>query len=176
MKIGVFCSSSDTLDALYFAEAERLGKWIGENGHTLVYGGSRCGLMEAIARSVRQTGSFNVIGVVPKILIDRQMVSEQVGIKIPTENLTDRKAWMMKLSDVFIALPGSVGTLDEAFTVIGEASIGNSTKRIIFWNINGFWDSLFHMLDDLKTKGVVNKPLDGFIAKADTLDELIAML
>ncbi len=172
MKIGVFCSSSDKLPEEYYNEARRLGQWIGANGHTLVYGGSRCGLMEAVARGVRETGSLNVIGVVPKILIDRDMVSEQVGIKIPTENLTDRKAWMMKLSDVFVAMPGSVGTLDEAFSVIGEASIGISVKQVIFWNVNGFWDSLFAMLDGMKQTGVVNKPLDKFMTNVSTFEEL----
>ena len=172
MKIGVFCSSSDNLPATYYQAAEQLGRWIGENGHTLVYGGARCGLMESVATAVRNTGSINVIGVVPKILIDRNMVSQQVGIKIPTENLTDRKTWMMKISDIFVALPGSVGTLDEAFTVIGEASIGNSDKRVIFWNINGFWDSLFVMLDSIQQSGAVNKPLDRFMIKVDTFDQL----
>lgn len=172
MKIGVFCSSSDKLSSSFYDAAKQLGRWIGENGHTLVYGGARCGLMESVATAVRQTGSINVIGVVPKILIDREMVSEQVGIKIPTENLTDRKTWMMKISDIFVALPGGVGTLDEAFTVIGEASIGNSTKRVIFWNIDHFWEPLFSMLDSMGKTGVVNKPLEGFITKVDTLDQL----
>lgn len=176
MKIGVFCSSSDKLPQEYYEQAEQFGQWIGANGHTLVYGGSRCGLMEALARGVRETGSLNVIGVVPKILIDRNMVSEQVGIKIPTENLTDRKAWMMKLSDVFVAMPGSVGTLDEAFSVIGEASIGISTKRVVFWNINGFWNSLFSMLKDMEHTGVVNKPLDKYMSEASTLEELIKQI
>lgn len=172
MKIGVFCSSSDKLPTQYYDAAVQLGRWIGENGHTLVYGGARCGLMESVATAVRHAESINVIGVVPKILIDRDMVSQQIGIKIPTENLTDRKTWMMKISDVFVALPGSVGTLDEAFTVIGEASIGNSTKRVIFWNVDHFWDGLFAMLDSMQQAGAVNKPLDRFMIKVDTFDQL----
>lgn len=172
MKIGVFCSSSDNLPASFYAAAEQLGRWIGENGHTLVYGGAHCGLMESLATAVRNTGSINVIGVVPKILIERDMVSEQVGIKIPTENLTDRKTWMMKISDIFVALPGSVGTLDEAFTVVGEASIGNSTKRVVFWNVDHFWEPLFNMLDSMRQTGVVNKPLERFITRVNTLEQL----
>lgn len=175
-KIGVFCSSSDQMAPIYYQEAERLGHWIGETGKTLVYGGARCGLMEAVAQGVKKAGSINVIGVVPKLLIEKEMVSECVGIRIPTEGLVDRKAWLTKISDIMIALPGSVGTLDEAFSVIGETSIGLSTKKVIFWNINGFWDGLFKMLDEMKAAGVQNKPIDSYLLKANSLDEVIELI
>ena len=64
-KIGVFCSSSNQMAPIYYQEAERLGHWIGETGKTLVYGGCKCGLMEAVAQGVRKAGNINVIGVVP---------------------------------------------------------------------------------------------------------------
>lgn len=172
-KIGVFCASSSNLDPIYYEQAELLGRWIGESGKTLVYGGSKCGLMEAVAQGVRKSGSINVIGVVPKILIDRDLVSECVGIKIPTENLTDRKAWLTKISDIMVVMPGSVGTLDEAFSVMGENSIGLSDKKVIFWNINGFWDDLFVMLDHLRERGVMRRPYDECMMKADTLSDVI---
>ena len=175
-KIGVFCSSSDQMAPSYYEEAERLGHWIGESGKTLVYGGAKCGLMEAVAQGVRKAGSINVIGVVPKVLIERELVSECIGIRIPTEGLQDRKAWLMKLSDIMIALPGSVGTLDEAFSVIGETSIGLSSKKVIFWNINGFWNGLFKMLDEMKATGVQNKPIDDYLLRADSLDEVIELI
>lgn len=175
-KIGVFCSSSDNMASIYYEEASRFGHWIGESGKTLVYGGAKCGLMEAVAKGVRKAGSINVIGVVPKVLIERELVSECIGIRIPTEGLQDRKAWLMKISDIMIALPGSVGTLDEAFSVIGETSIGLGSKKVIFWNINGFWDGLFRMLDDMKATGVQNKPLDDYLLRANTLEDVIELI
>jgi len=175
-KIGVFCASSDHMPPIYYEEAERLGHWIGSSGKTLVYGGSRCGLMEAVAQGVRKAGSINVIGVVPKLLIEKDMVSQCVGIRIPTDGLSDRKMWLNKISDILVALPGSVGTLDEAFTTIGENSIGLSSKKVIFWNINGFWNPLFSMLDAMKEEGVQNKPLDSSLLKADTLEEVIHLI
>ena len=132
--------------------------------------------MEAVAQGVRKAGSINIIGVVPKVLIERELLSDCIGIRIPTEGLHDRKMWLNKVSDILIALPGSVGTLDEAFTVIGEASIGLSTKKVIFWNINGFWNGLFKMLDDMKATGVQNKPLDSYLLKADTLEDVVEII
>lgn len=49
--IGIFCSSSNKLDAIYYEEADRLGRWIGEHGLTLVYGGANCGFMEAMVKA-----------------------------------------------------------------------------------------------------------------------------
>lgn len=54
MKIAVFCSANNNIDPTYFNMAERLGKWIGEHGHTLIYGGGNSGLMECIGKSVHE--------------------------------------------------------------------------------------------------------------------------
>ena len=175
-KIGVFCASSNNLEPVFYSEAGRLGKWIGEHELTLIYGGHNEGLMEAVAQGVKSTGKGIVVGVIPKTLIDKGAVSECVGIRVPTEDLSDRKMWLMKLSDVMIAMPGSVGTLDEAFSAIAQNAIGLSEKKIIFWNINGFWNDLFTLLDGLKAKGVVNKPLEQIVMKADSFEELTEIL
>lgn len=175
-KIGVFCSSSDKLDKVYYDEAGRLGEWIGKSGRTLVYGGSKCGLMEAVAQGVKKAGSINVVGVVPKILMERHMVSDCIGIRVPTENLQDRKAWMNKISDIMIALPGGVGTLDEAFTVLAEATIGLADKKVVFWNINGFWNVLFEMIDRMKSVGVVSSSIDSRMLRADSLEDIITII
>ena len=175
-KIGVFCASSDKLEQVYYDEAGRLGDWIGKSGRTLVYGGSKCGLMEAVAQGVKKSGSINIVGVVPKILMEWDMVSDCIGIRVPTENLQDRKAWMNRISDIMIALPGGVGTLDEAFTVLAEASIGLADKKVVFWNINGFWDGLFEVLDRMKATGVVSGSLDLHMLRADTLEDIITII
>lgn len=45
-KIGIFCSASANIDKMYFDSARQLGKWMGQTGKTLVYGGANLGLME----------------------------------------------------------------------------------------------------------------------------------
>ncbi len=171
-KIGVFCSSSDNLPAHYYTLAAQLGEWMGRNGKTLVYGGCNCGLMEAVAKAVHTSGG-KVFGVVPRILVERGRVSDYIDITFHCEDLTDRKQWLESESDVLIALPGSIGTLDEAFTVMAQCTIGVNDKKVIFWNIDGFWDGLFDMLRGLEDRGVVNKPLSQCMVKVDSLEELI---
>ena len=74
---------------------------------------------------------------------------------IPCADLSDRKQLLMLQSDTFVALPGGIGTLDEVFTVVASATIGYHAKRVVLYNINGFWDSLISLLDDLSGKGMV---------------------
>ena len=49
MNIAVYCGSSSGNNLRFIESARILGKWIGENGHTLVYGGANKGLMGAVA-------------------------------------------------------------------------------------------------------------------------------
>lgn len=154
MKIAVFCSANNNIDPTYFNMAERLGKWIGEHGHTLIYGGGNSGLMECIGKSVHEAGG-RTIGVVPRIMEEGRRMSDYVDVEIPCEDLTDRKAIMMQQADEFCALPGGIGTLDEVFTVAASATIGYHHKRVTLYGVNGFWDSLIALLDDLQQKGMI---------------------
>ena len=73
-------------------------------------------------------------------------------------------------------MPGSVGTLDEVFTVLAANTIGIHSKKVLFWNINGFWDELFQLFWALKKKNVINKPLEDYVLVADTFDEVIRQI
>ena len=73
-KIGIFCSASEVIDPIYFEKTRELGKWMGQNRKTLVYGGANLGLMECVAKSAKENGAF-IMGVVPTKL-------EEQGAKV----------------------------------------------------------------------------------------------
>ena len=175
MNICIFCSANSNIPAEYFERTSELGTWMGANGHTLVFGGCNLGLMECVAKAVHDAKGMTV-GVVPTIVEKGGKVSEYVDVKILCNNLSDRKDLMIERSDVIIALPGGVGTLDEIFTVLAAASIGYHNKRVILYNIGGFWDSLIAMLDDLKTRGVLRAGFEDTVKVAHTLDEIAALI
>ena len=175
MNICIFCSANSNIPTEYFERTSELGTWMGANGHTLVFGGCNLGLMECVAKAVHDAKGMTV-GVVPTIVEKGGKVSEYVDVKILCDNLSDRKDLMIERSDVIIALPGGVGTLDEIFTVLAAASIGYHNKRAILYNIGGFWDSLIAMLDDLKTRGVLRAGFEDTVKVAHTLDEIAALI
>ena len=87
-----------------------------------------------------------------------------------------RKAWLilnrMEKSEVLVALPGGVGTLDEIFHVIAAASIGYHRKKVIFYNEYGFYDELLKALHTLEDKGFARQPFSTYYEVANTLNEL----
>ena len=148
-KIGIFCSASESIDKMYFDSARQIGEWIGQTGKTLIYG-----------------------GVVPTLLEEKNSVSTQPDEIIHTFNLSDRKDVMTEKSDILVALPGGVGTLDEIFHVIAAASIGYHQKKVIFYNEYGFYDELLKALGTLESKGFARKPFSTYYEVANTLEEL----
>jgi uncharacterized protein (TIGR00730 family) len=170
-KIGVFCSASDNIDAIYFEKARQLGEWMGKENKVLVYGGTTLGLMEQIARAVKENGG-NVIGIVPAKMKENKLESALSDRTIHVSNLSERKDLMLQKSDIMIALPGGIGTLDEVFHVMAAATIGDHTKKIIFYNINGFYNPLRKLLKDMKTNHFITGELSCYCDTADSLEEL----
>lgn len=170
-KIGIFCSASENISSVYFDSARRIGQWMGENGKTLVYGGANLGLMECIARAVKEYGGY-VIGVVPSKLEENGKVSTYPDRIISTRNLSDRKDVITEESDVLVALPGGIGTLDEVFHVMAAASIGYHYKKVIFYNLNGFYDRLLLALEELQDLGFARQPLTDYYETANSFEEL----
>ena len=175
MKIAVYCSANSQLDPDYYRMAAEMGTWMAQEGHTLVFGGTDLGLMESIARAVHDGGG-RVIGVVPSKVEERGRTSQWLDVHIPCDNLSDRKQLMQDKSDVFIALPGGIGTLDEIFSMAASATIGYHQKPVILYNMKGFWDGLTTMLDGLHAHGVTRKQWRSYIQVANSLDDIRTLL
>ena len=141
----------------------------------VVFGGVNQGLMECLAKAVKEADG-ETIGVVPSIVEETGRTSQYNDRVLTCNNLSERKQLMLDESDVFIALPGGVGTLDEVFTVAASYTIGYHHKRVILYNINGFWNSTIAMLDDLQQQGMVRGLWRDYICVADNLDEIAAIL
>ncbi|MEG1573668.1 MAG: TIGR00730 family Rossman fold protein [Bacteroidales bacterium] len=146
--IGVFCSSYNELDKVFFEESAKLGKWIGITGRTLIYGGTNCGIMEHIATEVKKYGG-TVTGVIPSDLCKSELASKMPDKIITVDSLAERKKVMIDLSDILIALPGGFGTLDEAFTTIASNRLGYHDKELLLCNIGGIFDDISALFDKL---------------------------
>lgn len=137
----------------------------------IVFGGVNQGLMECLAKAVKEAGG-QTLGVVPSIVEKTGRTSQYNDRVLTCDNLSERKQLMLDESDVFIALPGGVGTLDEVFTVAASYTIGYHQKRVILYNMLGFWDATIRMLDDLQQRGMVRGRWRDYICVANNLDEI----
>ena len=175
MHITVFCSANNHIDPEYFTMAEELGRWIGKNGHTLVYGGHDEGLMECIARATHEAGG-RVEGVIPRRLVDSGHLSQYVDVEILCETLSERKDIMLRRSDAVVALPGGIGTLDEVFTVAASGTLDYHRLRVVMYDMNGFWTPLEQLMDALQEKGMIRGDYHRRVTFAKNLEEVVAAL
>ena len=173
MNIVVYCSAQDNLDNKYLQLATVLGQWIGENGHTLIYGGADQGLMHATAQAVHEAGG-RIVGVLPAVFshLSEPLCDEMVA----TRDLQERKQYMIEHGDVFVVLPGGIGTLDEILSTAASATIGYHDKKVILYNMKGFWDSLIALLDDLQGKGMIRGDWREYIKTADSIEEISRLI
>ena len=147
MKIVVYCSSQEGLEEKYRLLARDLGTWIGQQGHTLLYGGSNAGLMHITAVAVHETGG-HIVGVIPEMF--RHRIDPVCDEVVYTANLGDRKQYMIEHGDVFVVMPGGIGTLDEWMSTLAVMTIGNDDPRpIVVANIDGLYDATIQQLADM---------------------------
>ncbi|MBN1986905.1 MAG: TIGR00730 family Rossman fold protein [Prolixibacteraceae bacterium] len=146
MNICVFSSSSNAIPDVYFREAEKLGKLIGEGGHTLINGGANVGLMEAITVAAGKAGA-KTIGIIPERLNGFSLASANAHEVIITADMQERKAKMREISDAFVAMPGGFGTLEEILEVMTLRQLSYHKKPIVFLNTNNFYKYLFKQFE-----------------------------
>lgn len=175
MNITVYLGANEG-NAPFFKEAvHELGLWIGTNGNTLVYGGSKSGLMGELAESVLQVGG-KVIGVEPQFFIDAGFVYDEITELITTKDMSERKAKMIELGDVFIAFPGGTGTLEEITEVMSKVSLKHLDAPCILYNLNGYYDSLKQLLEHMIEMDLSSEEKQEGIYFAEDLEEIQRIL
>ena len=171
MNITVYLGSNDGRDPALKKAVRELGYWIGRNHHTLIYGGSKRGLMGELAESVLMAGG-KVIGVEPQFFIDDGFLHEGITETISTETMAERRIKMMEMGDAYIALPGGIGTLDEISEVIVMAALGKHQKPCIIYNKNGYYDLLRGMFDRMADADFMTKEARAMITFAESLKDI----
>ncbi len=141
----VYCGSRPGLDARFTSAALEVGRWIGQQGGQLVYGGGKSGLMGVVADAALASGA-RVVGVIPKALVDKELAHLGCTELHIVDSMHDRKRMMAERADAFLALPGGIGTLEELFEVWTWRQLGYHDKPIGFLNAAGYYDKLLDFL------------------------------
>jgi uncharacterized protein (TIGR00730 family) len=151
----VFCGSRPGNDPAYVAAARETGTAIAKRGWRLVYGGGQIGIMGAVADAALAAGG-EVIGVIPRSLLHKEVAHPGVTRMHVVTSMHRRKALMSSLSDGFLTLPGGFGTLEEFFETLTWAQLGLQPKPCALLNVEGFWDPMLKMMENLVGEGFVS--------------------
>ena len=172
-RICVFCGASPGRDPAYVILAATVGAGLAHRGIGLVYGGSRVGMMGAMADDALAADG-EVIGVIPRPLVDRELAHEGLTELRIVETLHERKAGMAALADGFIALPGGLGTLEELAEVASWAQLGLHAKPIGLLGSAGYWDALLGWLDHAVAEGFLSPESRAVLGLDPDLEALLA--
>lgn len=169
--VAVYCGASYGNDKSYKQITEKLGEWIGKNNYNLVYGGGKAGLMGKIADAVLDNGG-EVTGIITYFLADKELAHDRINNLIKVETMSERKKLMAELADIFIALPGGPGTLEEISEVVSWAVLLLHKNPCIFFNHDHYYDHIRDFYDLMVKKGYMQKEAREKLLFSDSFDEI----
>ncbi|MGZ9021536.1 MAG: LOG family protein [Rhodoplanes sp.] len=174
-KICVYCGSSPGTDPAYVEAATAFGAILAKNGIGLVYGGGSIGIMGALAAAVSRHGG-EVTGIIPEFLMTRERAQKGTQNLVVTRDMHERKRKMFEQADVFVALPGGIGTLEELVEQLTWMQLGRHKKPVLIANIKFFWQPLCALLDHMKKLEFIRSDLDFDLLVADKVEDILPML
>jgi uncharacterized protein (TIGR00730 family) len=132
-----------------------MGQAIGERGWQLVYGGGNVGLMGEVADATLAAGG-RVVGVIPEALMQREVGHAGLSELHVVPDMHTRKHMMAERADLFIAMPGGIGTLEELFEVWTWRQLSYHQKPIGLLNTDGFYDGLLGFMQHTVDEGFLS--------------------
>jgi len=147
MKIGIFSGSKFPQDSEELVSIlEHFAKTL-DLKHTVVYGGGESGLMGIIPKTFHTRGG-HVIGYNTSKFIK---YSEDcvIGKQIISDSFHTRQANIIQNSDIYITLPGGVGTVFELFDtlVANDIQLGKP-KKIYLFNYKNIFDGIIKFIEN----------------------------
>lgn len=152
-RVAVFASQLeiDTPDA--FAAAFEVGRLLGDNGITMVYGGSAVGPIATVADRARSAGG--------------QVIS------FPSEEAFRAE---VALSDVILGLPGGFATLEEAFTVWGWSKSSSREQPLGLLDLDEYYSTLLRQASDEAVDRFVRESQRGRLVVSKNPEDLLRRL
>lgn len=151
MNITVYLGANKGNDDKLSKAVVEFGEWIGKNNNTLIYGGSKTGLMGELAQSVLSNNG-KVIGVEVELFVKDKLEFEGLTKLYITKDMSTRKNKMIELGDVFVAFPGGTGTLEEISEIMSKVSLRQINSPCILYNLDGYYNGLKILLNKMIEK------------------------
>lgn len=174
-RIAVFCGSRDGESVSFRLAAASLGTLLAQQSIGIVYGGSKNGLMGALADAALAADG-EVIGILPSLLADRELAHKHLTELRLVDSMATRKSAMAEASDAFVVLPGGFGTLDEMFEMITWNQLKLQAKPVGILNIEGYFDPLMSMIYQQVKQGFVPHQQLDMLIDAPTPEALFGQL
>ncbi|GES32575.1 TIGR00730 family Rossman fold protein [Streptomyces angustmyceticus] len=174
-RVTIYAGSHSGTDHEFEKAVDRFVRDLVGHGMGIVYGGGRVGLMGTVANAALCEGG-EVTGVIPRSLTDAEITHPYLTQLHVVDSMHERKHLMADLGDVFVAVPGGVGTVEELFEVWAWLILGFHQKPVTLLNINGYWDPLLSMIRVMTRSGFLSEKEEASIRPIENAAELVRLL
>ena len=131
--------------------------------------------MGTLSKTVKKFNG-SITSVIPKALNNKNIINQNTDKVIVTKDISSRKKYMMKKADLFIVLPGGMGTLDEAFEILSLNGLNLINKPVIFLDIKGYWQPLKRIILKAANEGFLNKNSNYNVSFIKSIDKTIEFI
>ena len=176
MNICLFGAASALIDTDYMKAVEELGEMMAKKGHTMIYGAGATGLMGAAARGMSKVQGRKIVGIAPRFFDTDGILYKQASDVIYTDTMRERKSLMEEKADVFIMVPGGVGTLEEFFEVLTLNQLGQMKKPIAVYNVNGYFNELYDLLKHVVKSNFAEENILDMLTLYESAEEMLSDL
>ncbi len=174
-RVCVFCGSSSGKRPMFAEAADQLAEALVRRELQVVYGGAKVGLMGVVADAVLRRGG-KVIGVIPRMLMKKEVVHEGLTELHVVSSMHERKAKMAELADGFVSLPGGLGTWEETLEMLTWAQLGIHNKPCALLNVGDFFTPLVQLFERGRAEGFVRAEHLELLLVDDAPDSLLARM
>jgi uncharacterized protein (TIGR00730 family) len=171
----LFCSAKEGLPAAAQSLAAEFGAACAARGLRLVYGGSGRGLMGVAARAASAAGG-EVLGIMPRHLLRPEHAANDLGTLVIVETLAERKQRMTEAADLFVAIPGGIGTLNELIEMLTLNDLGLQAKPVILCATDGFWEPFTALIERFEAYGVLRASIGEYLKHATSVEETMRLI
>ncbi len=126
--------------------------------------------MGAAARGVKKSGGY-VMGILPEFIGEFEEIFA-CDNTVVVDTMSERKTLMEKHADIFLIAPGGIGTMDEFFQVLTLKYLRRIFTPIVVLNLNGFYNSLFTLIDDLVDQGAIVREIYTLFDVVENIDDI----
>ncbi len=173
--VAIFCGATLGNDPKLVESARTMCQGLAEMGLNLIYGGGLDGLMREAANIFLEEGR-DVIGIRPEHLIPKEPPDPRISKMMIVRDMFQRKLMMMELADLFVALPGGAGTLDEILEIYTHRKLQYIDKICAVLNVDEFYQPLADQMNHMVSKGFLTQESNKLLLFEPGVDPLLTSI
>jgi hypothetical protein len=112
----------------------------------------------------------------PRHLMRPEHAATDLGTLVVVDTLAERKQKMTEASDLFVAIPGGIGTLNELIEMLTLNDLGLQAKPVILCATDGFWEPFVVLIERFQSYGVLRPSIAQFLRSATSVEDAMRLV